>query len=1042
MGDKNEKTFTDLFFSSDSDRNVKDSSNSSFGDILSNSNRLENAVEDNNITFSSLSQNDSSLDSEAEMIKELEDASSLDGDIHSEDIESQDLDNIFQIDGNKKMLEKSSDEGTDERHLDFNVNKMFFGDDKSDSINSSNPFFTNSDENIGGDDIRADNLGNPFFISNSDENIKDDETGSDNLDNPFFTSNVDEDVKEDKDESTSSDSPFFSESSDDVITEANPLFLNTLNLIENDNVEKKVSSINPTKSKHFNVKIVRKKDPLFKVILGVISYAIFIWLLLVGIVLLIYVLDIKIRASKGDYSAPTYNAYVVLTGSMLPKIQIYDVVVTKKVDASSLEVGDVITFASADSRFLNTIITHRIIKKSYDKESKTYSFQTKGDNNNVADNALVPQNNIYGKVILKIPKLGYLQEFLATDGGWIIVILIPCLVVISYDTVKIVKGLKKKKYKNIKVQKQMIGMKTNNFRVKEKKEKKIIIEEDRTDNPLLLFFRRHRKFLLLLLISILVCMFLVSVGIVFSLFMGSNDYDISYVNGSEEISSNNDPDIDDADIKEGLLGEVARAEGVVVLVETFMSNQGDVISYYTDGTAVIVQSNGNIYRVSALKDGSYGVNKNGKIDSSAKKILVTSTTSTLSDGTVVTYYSDGTAKVQLNEETIFVRDSNNIKLKDGDQFSFVSPSGVALTKNTVKVDNSTIIFFTDGVTLVITNNQKILVNKNITVSIDSGVSYDKNNTFSVIGEQTLKDGNTITHYSNGSATITDSNGNVIYVKKAGDIILKDKKLYEIITNQYGFSRSVVNCPDGRKVVYFDNGAAIIIQNDGSRQYVVDNTEILYDSSKNISSNPSTFSQIAQRKTSSGEQIIDFENGKSQVIKSDGTSYIINTDQLIFSPSGEITRESTDVSKNSQDKDSDDDSDDGDIYVSEAENKYNKVKNIEDTTFMIRNDSSKSKKLRITIEEISNYNAYQTKRLDPKYVKFQATIGDEYVPASRLVNNIWRDGTGKVNYVIYEGKLNVKEKVTVALSLYVDYAELTNDYQNTGFIGTIHIYVEG
>lgn len=588
----------------------------------------------------------------------------------------------------------------------------------------------------------------------------------------------------------------------------------------------------------------------------------------------------------------------------------------------------------------------------------------------------------------------------------------------------------------------MIGMKTNNFRVKEKKEKKIIIEEDRTDNPLLLFFRRHRKFLLLLLISILVCMFLVSVGIVFSLFMGSNDYDISYVNGSEEISSNNDPDIDDADIKEGLLGEVARVEGVVVLVETFMSNQGDVISYYTDGTAVIVQSNGNIYRVSALKDGSYGVNKNGKIDSSAKKILVTSTTSTLSDGTVVTYYSDGTAKVQLNEETIFVRDSNNIKLKDGDQFSFVSPSGVALTKNTVKVDNSTIIFFTDGVTLVITNNQKILVNKNITVSIDSGVSYDKNNTFSVIGEQTLKDGNTITHYSNGSATITDSNGNVIYVKKAGDIILKDKKLYEIITNQYGFSRSVVNCPDGRKVVYFDNGAAIIIQNDGSRQYVVDNTEILYDSSKNISSNPSTFSQIAQRKTSSGEQIIDFENGKSQVIKSDGTSYIINTDQLIFSPSGEITRESTDVSKNSQDKDSDDDSDDGDIYVSEAENKYNKVKNIEDTTFMIRNDSSKSKKLRITIEEISNYNAYQTKRLDPKYVKFQATIGDEYVPASRLVNNIWRDGTGKVNYVIYEGKLNVKEKVTVALSLYVDYAELTNDYQNTGFIGTIHIYVEG
>ena len=252
-----------------------------------------------------------------------------------------------------------------------------------------------------------------------------------------------------------SDNPFFSDESLDTSQESdsNPLFLNSLNLMENVNQDRTVSGIDVTKSKNYNVKIVKKKEPLFKVIIGIISYAIFIWLLLVGIVLVIYVLDIKIRQSKGDYSAPTYNAYVVLTGSMLPEIQVYDVVVTKKVDAASLKVGDVITFASADTRFLGTIITHRILKKNYDAEKKIYTFQTKGDNNNVADSALVPQSNIFGKVIVKIPKLGYLQEFLAADGGWIIVILIPCLAVISYDIVKLAKGLKKKKYKNIKVQK-------------------------------------------------------------------------------------------------------------------------------------------------------------------------------------------------------------------------------------------------------------------------------------------------------------------------------------------------------------------------------------------------------------------------------------------------------------------------------------------------------------------------------------------------------------------------------------------------------------
>ena len=120
---------------------------------------------------------------------------------------------------------------------------------------------------------------------------------------------------------------------------------------------------------------------------------------------------------------------------------------------TNLKKGDIITFASADSRFRGTIITHRIMKKNPSADGKGYTFQTKGDNNNVADSALVPENNIYGKVILKIPKLGYLQEFLASDGGWIIVILIPCLVVISYDTVKLIKGLRRKKYKNIKVQK-------------------------------------------------------------------------------------------------------------------------------------------------------------------------------------------------------------------------------------------------------------------------------------------------------------------------------------------------------------------------------------------------------------------------------------------------------------------------------------------------------------------------------------------------------------------------------------------------------------
>jgi len=191
--------------------------------------------------------------------------------------------------------------------------------------------------------------------------------------------------------------------------------------------------------KHYNVKIIKKKENIFKFTVSVLSYALFIWLMLIGGTLLLYIADIKIRASKGDYSAPVFNAYVVLSGSMLPTIGIKDIVVTKKIPAEELEVDDIITFIAPDSRFGGISITHRIIDKYYDDSLGTYSYRTQGDNNNVADSTLVPNDNVLGKVILKIPKLGFLQDLLASKGGLIFVVLIPSLAILSYDIMKIFK---------------------------------------------------------------------------------------------------------------------------------------------------------------------------------------------------------------------------------------------------------------------------------------------------------------------------------------------------------------------------------------------------------------------------------------------------------------------------------------------------------------------------------------------------------------------------------------------------------------------------
>ena len=196
--------------------------------------------------------------------------------------------------------------------------------------------------------------------------------------------------------------------------------------------------------KHYKVKVIKDKDNPVRYIINVLSYALFIFLMLIGGTLLLYVGDIKIRAAKGDYSAPMFNAYVVLSGSMLPTIKVKDVVVTKKIAEEDLNVGDIITFISPDTRFGGISITHRIIDKMYDESQGIYTYKTQGDNNNVADSVPVSNSNILGKVILKIPKLGFIQDILSSKAGLIIVVLIPCLGILSYDIMKIFKGIGKK----------------------------------------------------------------------------------------------------------------------------------------------------------------------------------------------------------------------------------------------------------------------------------------------------------------------------------------------------------------------------------------------------------------------------------------------------------------------------------------------------------------------------------------------------------------------------------------------------------------------
>ena len=69
---------------------------------------------------------------------------------------------------------------------------------------------------------------------------------------------------------------------------------------------------------------------------------------------------------------------------------------------------------------------------------------TKGDANNIEDPSLVNENNIYGRVILKIPKLGYIRKFLLTSYGFLFGIVLPASTIIIFDILKFIKKCKNK----------------------------------------------------------------------------------------------------------------------------------------------------------------------------------------------------------------------------------------------------------------------------------------------------------------------------------------------------------------------------------------------------------------------------------------------------------------------------------------------------------------------------------------------------------------------------------------------------------------------
>jgi len=169
-----------------------------------------------------------------------------------------------------------------------------------------------------------------------------------------------------------------------------------------------------------------------------------IWLVLIVAVCMMIFTFVSVNIfNQGDREIFGYRALIVMSDSMSKTdFDAGDVVLIKKVDPSTLKEGDIISYVSQDKASLGETITHKI-RRLVDNEAGEPGFVTYGTTTGMDDTVIVTYPYILGKYQGNIPKIGSFFYFLKTTKGYITCILLPFLLLISFQAVSCIQLFRK-----------------------------------------------------------------------------------------------------------------------------------------------------------------------------------------------------------------------------------------------------------------------------------------------------------------------------------------------------------------------------------------------------------------------------------------------------------------------------------------------------------------------------------------------------------------------------------------------------------------------
>lgn len=192
-----------------------------------------------------------------------------------------------------------------------------------------------------------------------------------------------------------------------------------------------------------------KKENKILRLIGNILYT-----LLVLITVLILITVILQRTSNNNLSLGGFRIFNIATGSMAPKYEVGDVLLSKTVSPSEIKIEDDVTYIGKEGTFAGKVVTHQVI--DIENENGNYKFHTKGLANTEED-PVISQEQVIGKIVYKVKTLSYISKIINNLYSFYFVIFIPLALIIFIEIRRTVKDIISNKKEEQEEQKENNG---------------------------------------------------------------------------------------------------------------------------------------------------------------------------------------------------------------------------------------------------------------------------------------------------------------------------------------------------------------------------------------------------------------------------------------------------------------------------------------------------------------------------------------------------------------------------------------------------------